>query len=588
MQQRINDKTRIRQKRNSPSNVQIQKQTEESSNAQTHDYNPLGNITCKIGDNACAAKHVSLIQRTELFHPMNESQKAQTLLRLQRQYGNGFVQRVINQHVIQAKMKIGQPGDIYEKEADRVAEQVMQMPEPQLQRQPIEEEEEESPSQTSEVTPNLESRINVNGGEGQLLSASTRAFFEPRCGYDFSQVRVHPNTQAAESVQTVNVRAFTMGRDIVFGAGQYAPETTAGKRLLAHELTHVVQQNGSWVQRQAGNVSVIQRQAAPQAAAPVVPLPQDLVDDIVRTRILHELNRFQNIPIDVTGQVPMAIGFGMTVPVPVTIRVHVQAAYFINTQRARAHYRNRRRLADFQAIKRAIRQSGEISLIESSAGGRLFAGRAVEVGKGTPEDIKTFIDEALRQGVILRYAIRRGVLNRGQQLIDLGRGPLQNLIQQWIRHVGIGVDCSGFALQAAIRAREDVRAAAEFFNQMAAILGLPGRFQVPPEVAHRIRNARSFTGGPRVGAPTDLRPGDAWVVSGGRHIRIVTDVREITNPDGSQLIEFDTAESSGGSTQPLPGPVARTWRTHSRATFDPITRVGGGGGNVVGSFHRIP
>ena len=74
---------------------------------------------------------------------MKESQKVQSLLRLQRLYGNQFVQRTIAQHAIQTKLQIGQPGDIYEQEADRVAEKVVQMPEPQVQRQPEEEKEEE-------------------------------------------------------------------------------------------------------------------------------------------------------------------------------------------------------------------------------------------------------------------------------------------------------------------------------------------------------------------------------------------------------------------------------------------------------------
>jgi len=77
---------------------------------------------------------------------------------------------------------------------------------------------------------------------GQPLDAATRAFMEPRFGHDFSGVRVHADLRAAESAQAVNALAYTVGRDVVFGAGQYAPTTNAGRRLMAHELTHVVQQ----------------------------------------------------------------------------------------------------------------------------------------------------------------------------------------------------------------------------------------------------------------------------------------------------------------------------------------------------------
>jgi hypothetical protein len=96
--------------------------------------------------------------------------------------------------------------------------------------------------QTPEVTPNIEARINAIRGGGQPLPGSTRAFFEPRFGQDFSQVRLHTDTRAAESARAVNARAFTTGRDVVFGAGQYAPGTSEGRRLMAHELVHVVQQ----------------------------------------------------------------------------------------------------------------------------------------------------------------------------------------------------------------------------------------------------------------------------------------------------------------------------------------------------------
>src|SRR5262249_51739086 len=77
---------------------------------------------------------------------------------------------------------------------------------------------------------------------GRPLDASTRAFIEPRFGHDFSQVRVHTDTRAAESARSVNALAYTVGRNVVFGAGQYAPQSYAGRRLIAHELTHVIQQ----------------------------------------------------------------------------------------------------------------------------------------------------------------------------------------------------------------------------------------------------------------------------------------------------------------------------------------------------------
>lgn len=90
---------------------------------------------------------------------------------------------------------------------------------------------------------------------GQPLDPATRAFFEPRFGHDFSQVRVHTDANAAESAWAMNALAYTVGRDVAFGASQYAPQTGAGRKLLAHELTHVVQQGSDSSPEAAGNES---------------------------------------------------------------------------------------------------------------------------------------------------------------------------------------------------------------------------------------------------------------------------------------------------------------------------------------------
>lgn len=168
--------------------------------------------------------------------------------------------------VIQAKLTVGQPNDIYEQEADRLADRVMRMtdeslvqrqsgcPECQeeegfIQRQSLDDEEEmlqakSASSQTPQVTPPVESGINSLKGSGHPLPESTRAFFEPRFGTDFSHVRVHTGNTAAQTAQSINAKAYTTGNNIAFNRGQYAPESEPGKRLLAHELTHVVQQKG--------------------------------------------------------------------------------------------------------------------------------------------------------------------------------------------------------------------------------------------------------------------------------------------------------------------------------------------------------
>ncbi len=102
---------------------------------------------------------------------------------------------------------------------------------------------------------------------GQPLDAETRSFMEPRFGHDFSQVRVHTDEQSAESAQAVNALAYTVEGDVVFGEGQYAPGTSEGKRLLAHELTHVVQQSRGGLAPELNPTAAHEQDAAAVAVA---------------------------------------------------------------------------------------------------------------------------------------------------------------------------------------------------------------------------------------------------------------------------------------------------------------------------------
>ena len=105
--------------------------------------------------------------------------------------------------------------------------------EQKLQRKPT------TPAKLGEVPPIVH---DVLATPGQPLDPETRAFMEPRFGHDFSKVRVHTDAKAAESAQAVNGLAYAVRNDVVFSVGQYQPHATVGKHLLAHELTHVIQQ----------------------------------------------------------------------------------------------------------------------------------------------------------------------------------------------------------------------------------------------------------------------------------------------------------------------------------------------------------
>lgn len=160
----------------------------------------------------------------------------------------------------QMKRRVSQPGDIHEQEADQVAEQVMRMPDAATT-----DTRGDAPARTA--APDSATADAVPAG-GEPLDAATRSFMEPRFGHDFGQVRVHTDEQAAKAAESYHARAYTVGRDIIFGAQEYTPETDAGRRLLAHELTHVVQQQSDSIA-----ASTVQREPAeaPEAVPEAVP-----------------------------------------------------------------------------------------------------------------------------------------------------------------------------------------------------------------------------------------------------------------------------------------------------------------------------
>lgn len=164
------------------------------------------------------------------------------LLELQHTVGNQAMLRLLRSGVIQAKLTINQLGDPYEQEADRIAGQVLAGPAhptvgapPRIQRfagQPN--------GQMEAAPPSVDQAL---ASPGRPLEPTLRQDMEQRFGYDFSRVRVHSGAAAEDSAQEVNAHAYTVGHDIVCGAGRFAGGTQEGRRLLAHELTHVVQQS---------------------------------------------------------------------------------------------------------------------------------------------------------------------------------------------------------------------------------------------------------------------------------------------------------------------------------------------------------
>ncbi len=184
---------------------------------------------------------------------------------------------------VQRKLSIGSPDDPLEHEADAMADKVMRMPENSfIQRKCAECEEEEKLQRkplASSVTPfiqakesdtasdNISQKINSTRGGGSSMDSSTKSFMESRFGADFSGVKIHTGSYSAQMSKELNAQAFTTGSDIYFNSGKYDPSSNAGKHLLAHELTHTIQQNDNVTRK------LIQKNgnppAAPVPAAPV-------------------------------------------------------------------------------------------------------------------------------------------------------------------------------------------------------------------------------------------------------------------------------------------------------------------------------
>jgi hypothetical protein len=233
---------------------------------------------------------------------------------------------------IQAKLEVGAVDDLLEREADRVADQAMGMPDPRastnftalgsssalqrgspkvsdvtVQRDPAAphiSQATSSPVGSEMTAPAIVHE--VLRSPGQPLDPQTRAFFEPRLGYDFGAIRVHTSDAAAESARLVDAKAYTTGTHLAFAGGKYAPESQAGRHLLAHELVHVVQQNriGAAVQRSPDPWPDVKWKRDEKAARYRGKLVADRilhhgkVSEDARTRIKSELAYFEGAAKD--------------------------------------------------------------------------------------------------------------------------------------------------------------------------------------------------------------------------------------------------------------------------------------------------
>ena len=210
-----------------------------------------------------------------------QSREVSSILHLQRAIGNQAVQRLLQSNaeeletgsatttstrfgrnfstiplhpktrsINRPKLTVSTQRDIYEQEADRVAARVMQMTGPTG-----------VADRARGASVVNDGNTTPNTGHGGALDPGVRAYFESRLGHDFSRVRVHAGPEAAQVAESLGAKALTVGRDIVFARGTYAPHTTDGRALLAHELVHVVQQSPTHHEGEHGLAKTVSRGA---------------------------------------------------------------------------------------------------------------------------------------------------------------------------------------------------------------------------------------------------------------------------------------------------------------------------------------
>ncbi|MGF6778289.1 DUF4157 domain-containing protein [Paraburkholderia sp. GAS334] len=162
----------------------------------------VDNVACRIGDASCASAHARVLNRSKRSVDLSMQR---SLLRLQMRYGNRYVGQVL--HRVAGGGEAGNDMD------------------------------------------GIEHSIDAARSSGRAMDHGTRTRMETAFGADFSGVRLHTDAHADGLSRSLSARAFTTGRDVFFRHGEYSPGTSSGRELLAHELTHVVQQNGDGLQR---------------------------------------------------------------------------------------------------------------------------------------------------------------------------------------------------------------------------------------------------------------------------------------------------------------------------------------------------
>ncbi len=231
-------------------------------------------------------------------------------MRLQRLQGNSYVQALLTSQAVQAKLTESQPGDPSEREADVVADlvtdridgtlQSQKQPGEELVRTRVQRQEVcEGEGSEAPVSENVKTRIERSLGAGQPIDDSTHASLEPHFGHDFSRVRVHTDAESDSLNRRMDAEAFTSGTDIFFKGGNYQPDNDRGRRILAHELTHVVQQGNA----AAGINGKVQHLQLLRSGTAGMAAYEESSTDVIIIRMPYQIDSFDQILANVDSVV---------------------------------------------------------------------------------------------------------------------------------------------------------------------------------------------------------------------------------------------------------------------------------------------
>ena len=456
--------------------------------------------------------------------------------------------------IVQPKLIIGAPNDRYEQEADRMADLVVRQistgkiqPQKKKKETPLIQRKCQGCQPASYTSNDIAQKLRQKKGQGSSLPSKIQVQMEQGFGADFSKVRVHTDSDAVRMNKQLRARAFTYGSDVYFNRGEFQPGSRDGKRLLAHELTHVVQQG-------INNKTILQRNKNSQDSK--VRKLTFKEEYHIKAAIMKTFSQYSQLAITLPDNQGVA---------------KLRAAYWIGTRISSLPEHKRLVNSLKNEIETDIQNSSPNKLPDTEIKNQGLNLRIeMNAGKVSPKKLEQFIQIAVNE------AYKSSPKNRRKKrLPKLGNDPTKwkLIIQKWINEYQIGIDCSGFVFEALRKVHKDIGgsdAEERYIDQFGKTT--KGKINKPMST-QQVDNTRAT----KVKKPANLRSGDLmqyYKHTKGkvtRHIRIIVSAVKEPQTKGKIPIKFDIAESKGSG--PKQGPTIQSFRFPDQTEFKNIEKL---------------